>query len=71
MASRRSLHAQLAIVMETMARSALSRVCELVDEDVAELRLSLSQVLVANSALAEKVNSLECELTTVRSDAPG
>ncbi|XP_056263335.1 zinc finger protein 37-like [Pseudoliparis swirei] len=70
MASRRSLHAQLAIVMETMARSALSRVCELVDEDVAELRLSLSQVLVANSALAEKVNSLECELTTVRSDAP-
>ncbi|XP_068574996.1 uncharacterized protein [Cebidichthys violaceus] len=70
MASRRSFHSQLSAIMETMARSALSQVCELVDEDVAELRLGLAQLVDANSALAEKVNSLECELTTVRSDAP-
>ncbi|XP_068434861.1 gastrula zinc finger protein xFG20-1-like [Clinocottus analis] len=71
MDSRRSLHAQLSSMMEAMARSALCRVCELVDEDEAELRLSLSQLVVANAALAQKVNSLEGELTVVRSDAPG
>ncbi|KAM6913911.1 uncharacterized protein PEZ65_014414 [Lycodopsis pacificus] len=71
MASRRSFHSQLSAIMETMARSALSQVCELVDEDLAELRLGLSQLLDANSALVQKVHSLECELTIVRSDAPG
>lgn len=70
MASRRSFHSQLSSIMETMARSALSQVCKLVDEDSAELRLELSRLLFANSALTEKVNSLECELTIVRSDAP-
>lgn len=70
MASRRSFHSQLSSIMETMARSALSQVCKLVDEDSAELRQELSQLLFANSALAEKVNSLECKLTIVRSDAP-
>ncbi|CAI5675723.1 unnamed protein product [Oreochromis niloticus] len=70
MASRRSFHSQLSSIMETMARSALSQVCKLVDEDSAELREELSRLLFANSALAEKVNSLECELTIVRSDAP-
>lgn len=70
MASRVSFHSQLSSIMEAMARSALSQVCELVDEDSAELRLELSRLLFANSALAEKVNSLECELTIVRSDAP-
>ncbi|KAK9535231.1 hypothetical protein VZT92_007625 [Zoarces viviparus] len=71
MASRRSFHSQLSAIMETMARSALSQVCELVDEDLAELRLGLSQLMDANSALVQKVKSLECELTIVRSDAPG
>lgn len=70
MASRLSFHSQLSSIMETMARSALSQVCKLVDDDSAELRLELSRLLFANSALAEKVNSLECELTIVRSDAP-
>lgn len=70
MASRRSFHSQLSSIMETMARSALSQVCKLVDEDSAELRQELSRLLFANSSLAEKVNSLECELTIVGSDAP-
>lgn len=70
MASRLSFHSQLSSIMETIARSALSQVCQLVDEDSAELRLELSRLLFANSALAEKVNSLECELTIVKSDEP-
>ncbi|XP_042360741.1 zinc finger protein Gfi-1b-like isoform X2 [Plectropomus leopardus] len=70
MTSRFSFHSQLSSIMETMARSALSQISKLVDEDTAELRLRLSQLLVANTALAEKVNSLECELTIVRSDSP-
>ncbi|XP_023260093.1 gastrula zinc finger protein xFG20-1-like [Seriola lalandi dorsalis] len=70
MASRLSFHSQLSSILETMARSALSQVCKLVDDDSAELRLELSRLLLANSALAEKINSLECELTIVRSDAP-
>ncbi len=70
MSSRLSFHSQLSSIMETMARSALGQVCRLVDEDSAELRLELSRLLLANSALAEKVNSLECELTIERSDAP-
>ncbi|TKS92078.1 hypothetical protein D9C73_025721 [Collichthys lucidus] len=56
--------------METMARSVLCQVCKLVDEDSTELRLELSRLMAANSALTEKVNALECELTVVRSDAP-
>lgn len=70
MASRTSFHDQLSSIMETMARSALSQVCTLVDKDSSELRHELSRLLFANSALAEKVESLECELTIVRSDAP-
>ncbi|XP_026182026.1 zinc finger and SCAN domain-containing protein 21-like [Mastacembelus armatus] len=70
MESRLTFHSQLSSIMETMARSALSQVCKLVDEDSAELRLELSRLLFANSALAEKVSDLECELTIVRSDAP-
>lgn len=70
MESPLSFHSQLSSIMETLARSALSQVCKLVDEDTAELRQRLSRLLAANSALAEKVNSLECQLTVVRSDAP-
>ncbi|XP_029996591.1 myoneurin-like [Sphaeramia orbicularis] len=70
MATRPSFHSQLSSIMETMARTALSEVCKLVDEDSAELRMELSRLLFANSALAEKVNSLECELAIARSDAP-
>ncbi|KAI4823000.1 hypothetical protein KUCAC02_008515 [Chaenocephalus aceratus] len=70
MASRVSLHSQLTSIMETLAMSALKQVCKLVDEDYAELHVGLSQLLAANSALEEKVNSLECELATMRSEAP-
>lgn len=70
MSSRSSFHSQLSSIMETMARSALSQVCTLVEKDSSELRLELSRLLFANSALTEKVNSLESELTIVRSDAP-
>ncbi|XP_047427076.1 zinc finger and BTB domain-containing protein 49 [Mugil cephalus] len=70
MASRLSFHSQLSTVMETLARSALSQVCKLVDEDSAELRQELSRLLFANSALSEKVNSLESELAAVKGEAP-
>ncbi|XP_041861627.1 gastrula zinc finger protein xFG20-1 isoform X2 [Melanotaenia boesemani] len=70
MSRRISFHSQLSSIMETMAKSALSQICKLVDEDSAELQMELSRLLFANSALAEKINSLECELTIVRTDAP-
>uniref|UniRef100_A0A1A7WS94 C2H2-type domain-containing protein n=1 Tax=Iconisemion striatum TaxID=60296 RepID=A0A1A7WS94_9TELE len=68
MANRLSFHSKLSSIMDTMAKSALSQVSKLVDEDSAELRMEVYRLLVANSALAEKVNNLECELTIVRSD---
>lgn len=70
MAIRLSIHSQLSSIMETMAKSALSQVCKLLDENSAELRSEVSRLLFANSALAEKVNSLECELSSVRRDTP-
>ncbi|CAK6978351.1 zinc finger protein 717-like [Scomber scombrus] len=70
MASRPSFHDQLSSIIETMASSALTQVCTLVDKESSELRHELSRLLIANSALAEKVESLECELTIVRSDPP-
>uniref|UniRef100_UPI0037E994A4 gastrula zinc finger protein xFG20-1-like n=1 Tax=Semicossyphus pulcher TaxID=241346 RepID=UPI0037E994A4 len=69
MDSRLSLNSQLSYIMETMARSALVQVCKLVEEDSTELRSEMCRILAANSGLAEKVASLECELTVVRSDA--
>ncbi|XP_029364528.1 putative zinc finger and SCAN domain-containing protein 5C [Echeneis naucrates] len=56
--------------METMAKCALSQVCKLVDEDSTELMLELRRLLFANTALKEKVSSLEWELTIVRSNGP-
>lgn len=55
--------------METMAKSALSQVSQLVDEDSAEIKMELSRLLSANSALTDKINSLECELTEAKSDS--
>ncbi|XP_061568588.1 zinc finger protein 470 [Cololabis saira] len=69
MAAGSSFHSRLASIMEAMAKSALGQVCKLVDEDSAKLQLELSQLLATNSALARKVNTLECELTVVRTDA--
>ncbi|CAJ1075250.1 zinc finger protein 54-like isoform X1 [Xyrichtys novacula] len=69
MATRCSLNSQLSYIMETMARTALSQVCKVVDEESAELRSEVYRLIAANSALSEKVNSLECELTVVKSDA--
>uniref|UniRef100_A0A1A8MV76 C2H2-type domain-containing protein n=1 Tax=Nothobranchius pienaari TaxID=704102 RepID=A0A1A8MV76_9TELE len=70
MASRLSFRSQLSSIVDTMAKSVLTQVSKLVDEDSAELRMEVYRLLVANSALAEKVNNLECELTIVRSDTP-
>lgn len=69
MATRLSIHTQLSSIMETMAKSTLSQLCKLVDEESAELRLECSRLLFANSALTEKVNSLQCELTIVKTNA--
>ncbi|XP_029692390.1 uncharacterized protein isoform X3 [Takifugu rubripes] len=66
MANRSDLHSQLTAIVQTMAKSVLSQVCKVVEEDSAELRLELSRLLVVNSTLADKVNSLESELTNVR-----
>lgn len=60
------MHSKLSAIMETMAKSVLSQVCKVVDEDSAEFHLELSRLLVANSALADKVKNLESELATVR-----
>lgn len=68
MASRRSFHLKLSSIMEAMARSALRHVCDLVDEEVSELRLGLTRLTASNSALVEKVKCLECELQTARSE---
>lgn len=65
-ANRSALRAQLTAIVETMAKSVLSQLCQVVDEDTVELHLELSRLLVVNSTLADKVNSLESELTNVR-----
>ncbi|CAG12166.1 unnamed protein product [Tetraodon nigroviridis] len=65
-AHRSALRAQLTAIVETMAKSVLSQLCKVVDEDTVELHLELSRLLVVNSTLADKVNSLESELTNVR-----
>lgn len=65
-ANRSALRAQLTAIVETMAKSVLSQLCKVVDEDMVELHLELSRLLVVNSTLADKVNSLEGELTNVR-----
>ncbi|XP_072299265.1 uncharacterized protein [Eucyclogobius newberryi] len=69
MATLLPIHTQLSSIMETMAKTVLSQVCKLVDEDTAELRLECSRLLFANSALSEKVNNLQCELTNVKTNA--
>lgn len=70
-AHRSALRAQLTAIVETMAKSVLSQLCKVVDEDTVELHLELSRLLVVNSTLADKVTSLESELTHVRkSDQP-
>ncbi|KAM4597849.1 uncharacterized protein ACJ7VT_021412 [Polymixia lowei] len=70
MSNRFSFHTQLSSIMEMMARTALSRVYKLVDEDSAELRSELCRALTDNAALIEKLHSLECELTIMTSKAP-
>lgn len=65
-ANRSALRAQLTAIVEAMAKSVLSQLCKVVDEDMVELHLELSRLLVVNSTLADKVNSLESELTNVR-----
>ncbi|XP_019715413.1 uncharacterized protein LOC109509799 isoform X3 [Hippocampus comes] len=66
-----SLHSKLSSIMESMAESAMAELCKAVDEDTVELRLELSRLKTLNSALTEKVDTLECELTAARSDVNG
>lgn len=68
MVSRPIFHSQLSAIMETMAKSVLTQVCKLVDEDSIVLRVELSRLLAANSTLVNKVNSLESQLTAMRSN---
>ncbi|XP_061838013.2 uncharacterized protein [Nerophis lumbriciformis] len=70
MAYKLSLQSKLSSVMEAMATSALAQVLQAVDEDAVELRLEVSRLQTLNSALAEKVDELEYELTAARDDAP-
>lgn len=65
-ANRGTLRAQLTTIVETMARSVLSQLCQVVEEETVELHLELSRLLVVNSTLADKITSLESELTNVR-----
>ncbi|KAF7653149.1 hypothetical protein LDENG_00086840 [Lucifuga dentata] len=69
MASRLTLNTQLSSIMETMAKSALVEICKLVEQNSSELLQEMSRLMEANSALTDKINHLECELTVVRSDA--
>ncbi|XP_077412995.1 uncharacterized protein LOC144043338 isoform X8 [Vanacampus margaritifer] len=66
-----SLHSKLSSIMKTMAESAMAELCKAMDEDRVELRLELSRLKTLNTALKEKVDTLECELTAARSDVSG
>ncbi|XP_053708078.1 oocyte zinc finger protein XlCOF7.1-like [Synchiropus splendidus] len=57
-----SFHSQLCSIMETIAASALDQVSKLVDKETAELRLEVSRLMFANSALTEKVKTLQQKL---------
>ncbi|XP_054615742.1 uncharacterized protein LOC129171270 isoform X2 [Dunckerocampus dactyliophorus] len=65
-----SLQSKLSSIMEAMATSALAQLCKAVDDDTVGLRLELSRLQTLNSALTEKVDELECELTAAKGDAP-
>ncbi|KAM9785173.1 uncharacterized protein ACBT44_022074 isoform 3-T3 [Syngnathus typhle] len=66
-----ALHSKLSSIMDAMAESAMVELCKVVDEDTVELRLELSRLKMLNSALTEKVDTLQCELTAARSETPG
>ncbi|XP_049601452.1 zinc finger and SCAN domain-containing protein 29 isoform X2 [Syngnathus scovelli] len=66
-----ALHSKLSSIMDAMAESAMVELCKVVDEDTVELRLELSRLKTLNSALTEKVDTLQCELTAARSETPG
>lgn len=63
-----SFQSQLCSIMETIAASALDQVSKLVDQETAELRLEVSRLMYANSALTEKVKSLEQKLGSKESE---
>ncbi|XP_077474248.1 uncharacterized protein LOC144087970 [Stigmatopora argus] len=70
MARQISLHSKLSSILETLAKSAMAELCNAMDEDTVELRLELTRLQTLNSALKEKVDTLECELTAARNDVP-
>ncbi|XP_010890847.2 zinc finger protein 701-like [Esox lucius] len=66
MSVRASFHTQLSSIMDVLSRTAMAHVCKLVDDEYSEI----SRISQENEALTEKLHSLECELTIVKSTAP-
>ncbi|KAJ7992097.1 hypothetical protein DPEC_G00275020 [Dallia pectoralis] len=63
---RASFHTQLSSIMDALSRTAMAHVCKLVDDEYSEL----SRISQENVCLTEKLHSLECELTIVKSTVP-
>ncbi|KAL6460540.1 hypothetical protein MHYP_G00305060 [Metynnis hypsauchen] len=61
-----SFQTRLSSVMEVMARAVVREVCEMVDGDLACLRLELARALNEKAALSVKMRELESELETLR-----
>ncbi|KAL0992646.1 hypothetical protein UPYG_G00096150 [Umbra pygmaea] len=66
MSTRASFHTQLSSIMEVLSRTAVAHVCKLVGDEYSDM----SRISEENAALTEKLRSLECELTIVKSAAP-
>ncbi|XP_017556981.2 zinc finger protein 2 [Pygocentrus nattereri] len=61
-----SFQTRLTSVMEVMARAVVREVCEMVDGDLACLRLELARALNEKTALSVKMHELESEVETLR-----
>ncbi|XP_076000119.1 uncharacterized protein LOC142993358 [Genypterus blacodes] len=66
MSSRLAFNTQLSSIMESVARFALLEVNKVVEQDSSELLKEVARLMAANSALEDKVSSLECELAALR-----
>ncbi|XP_036375453.1 oocyte zinc finger protein XlCOF8.4-like [Megalops cyprinoides] len=57
-----SFHAQLASIMEVLAKAAVAEICELVDDGYAVLRLEISRRQKENEALKKKLHMMEMRI---------
>ncbi|KAG7455337.1 hypothetical protein MATL_G00255570 [Megalops atlanticus] len=55
-------HAQLASIMEVLAKAAVAEICELVDDGYAVLRLEISRRQKENEALKKKLHMMEMRM---------